>query len=430
MYHQKTKFWTAILSAAGAAVALVALYEHVIYRYGLAKGPSFCNISQHINCEAVNASEWSVFFGLPVAAYGLFFYVAILGLLWVSGPTRAVSDSRANQVVFVSGVIGSICSLALFAISEFIIGALCLLCVVVYLVSFLLVAVSWWGAGTGFYATFVGGVRDLSAFVVSIARGERAAVAGAVSVLLWGVLAAAAPTITYSVALAVRGADTSGEGAALAVDPLRAWREAPLQQIPVALDAGAFGDYGKGQPGAPIQIVEFADFECPGCRSLHVALQPVLEKFAGRYHFIFKNYPLDSACNAAITRKFHDNACFAAHFVRCAGEQGRFWEALDYAFTDPVLEHDGELDDLAVAKVREAMLVEGAGVLGLDAQGLGECVRADRYLTRIRQEVRQGDELGLRSTPSLWVNGRRVERPTPAALEQIFTTILAEQGLR
>jgi uncharacterized membrane protein len=205
MYRHKSKFWIYALSSAGALVSLVALYEHVIYRYGLATGPSFCNISRHINCEAVNASEWSVFLGVPIASYGLFFYIAVLGLLWVSGPGRRVSDEQSNQVVFVGALVGSIVSLALFAISELIIGALCLLCLGLYLITFALLGVTWWGSGRGFSSTLAGGVRSALSFLADILRGRRPAVIGALSLALWGLVAVASPAITYDIARAVRG---------------------------------------------------------------------------------------------------------------------------------------------------------------------------------------------------------------------------------
>ncbi|MFN4896837.1 MAG: thioredoxin domain-containing protein [Pseudomonadota bacterium] len=429
MYRPASKLLTAVLSILGAGISSLALYEHVIYRYGLATGPSFCNISRHINCEAVNASDWSVFFGLPIAAYGLFFYVAVLGLLWVSGARRSVSDSQALQVIFVGGVLGSCVSLLLLGISEFIIGALCLLCVALYCITFLLLGVSWWGVGAGFKATFASGMRNILAFLRAIASGYRSAVAGLVSLALWAAVAATAPTLTHAFAKAFHGASSDTDQDDLALrDPVRAWREAPQVELPISVGAGVFGDYAKGDPQAPIQIVEFADFECPGCRVFYASLWPVLEKFKGQYHFVFKNYPLDSECNAGIPESFHQNACFAAYLTRCAGEQGRFWEALDYVFSDPLLEPDAETDSAGVAQVREALLVEGSKALGLDSQALRECVSSGRYLERVRQEVQQGDQLGLESTPSFWVNGRKVEHPTPDALEQIFTTILAERG--
>jgi uncharacterized membrane protein/protein-disulfide isomerase len=429
MYRPVSKTWLYALSVCGAAISTLALYEHVVYRYGLATGPSFCNISQHINCEAVNASDWSVFFGLPIASYGLFFFGAVVGLLWVSGPTRRLSEARANQVVFIGGVVGSLVSILLLAISEFLIGALCLLCVGLYLVTFLVLGVAWWGSGQGFRATLVGGLRELVGFVFGIFRGERAKLAGTISLLLWGMVAALSPVVTFNVAKIVAGTRSAGVHSDRAErDPVAAWRAAQVEQIPLSIDSGASGDYAKGVPGSPIQIIEFADFECPGCRLLYTGLQPVLAKYEGKYHFVFKNYPLDSACNPGITRKFHQNSCFAAYFIRCAGEQGRFWEALGYAFTDPVLERDGELDDAQVQSVRDSMVSEGASALGLDPEALRECVVSGRYLARVRDEVKQGDDLHLQSTPSIWVNGRKVERPTAEALDRIFALIVAEQG--
>jgi uncharacterized membrane protein/protein-disulfide isomerase len=428
MYRPISKWWLYVLSVCGAAISAIALYEHVIYRYGLAAGPSFCNISQHINCEAVNASEWSVFFGLPIASYGLFFYGAVLGLLWISGPTRRLSDARVNKVVFVGGVVGSLVSILLLCISEFLIGALCLLCLALYLVSFLLLALTWWGSGEGFRNTLIGGLQELVGFVAGILRGERATLAGGVSLLLWGMVAALSPVVAFNAAQIVTGRSGGNVHDNHAQrDPVVAWREAQAKQIPLSIGAGAFGDYAKGVQGAPIQIVEFADFECPGCRLLYGALQSVLKKYEGRYHFVFKNYPLDSTCNPGITHKFHQNACFAAYFIRCAGEQGRFWEALDYAFTDPVFERDGELDAAQVQSVRDTVVSEGASLLDLDSIALRECVFSERYLQRVRDEVKQGDELHLQSTPSVWVNGRKVERPTSEALERIFAAIIAEQ---
>lgn len=428
MYRPKSKHCLTVLALLGAAISTLALYEHVVYRYGLATGPSFCNISQHINCEAVNASDWSVFFGLPIASYGLFFFGAVLGLLWVSGPTRGLSDSRANQVVFVGGVIGSLISILLLAISEFIIGALCLLCLGLYLVTFLLLAITWWGSGQGFRTTLLGGLHELVGFVVGIFRGERSRLAGTIGLLLWGMVAVLSPVFAFNaakMATAKRGVGAHGDH--VGRDLVAAWRAAQVEQIPLAVNSGAFGDYAKGVQGAPIEIVEFADFECAGCRMLHTAMQAVLGKYEGKYHFIFKNYPLDSACNPGITKRFHQNSCFAAYFVRCAGEQGRFWQALDYAFTDPVLERDRALDDAQLQSLRDTILSEGSATLGLDPEPLRECVLSERYLSRIRDEVAQGDKLKLQSTPAIWVNGRKVERPTPEALDRIFAVLVAQQ---
>jgi uncharacterized membrane protein/protein-disulfide isomerase len=422
MYRKSAKLCILILALSGAAISAIALYEHIIYRTGLATGPSFCNISSHINCEAVNASDWSLIFGFPIASYGLFFYVAVLGLLLVSGPNRVLSDERANRIIFLGGVLGSLASTALFAISEFIIGALCLMCMGLYLISFALLAVTWWGSGATFKANLVGGARELGVFVDGLCRRDRRVFAGAICLIILATLAALSPTIAKEVALAVRGAGSIEE--ARVANPVKAWSMQPLVNIPVVIDQGVYGDYIKGDLSAPIQVIEFADMECPGCRMLYLALDPLLEKYKGRYSFVFKNYPLDAGCNSGITSKFHQNSCFAAEMVRCAGEQGRFWEALDYAFTAPALELQDEGKKLSADIVRESLITGLAGAIGIDTEGLKECINSSRQVGKIKSEVKEGDTLGLSSTPSIWINGRKVERPTPEALARIFEEIL------
>jgi uncharacterized membrane protein/protein-disulfide isomerase len=429
MSQDKRKLLTVVLAIVGSLVSALALYEHVIFRAGLATGPSFCNLSQHINCEAVNASDWSLIFGLPIASYGLFFYIAILGLLAVAGPNRGLSDERANRVVFLGAALGSLASIALFAISEFIIGALCLMCMALYLVTFALLAVSWSGSGTSFFDNLARGIHELSSFVTSLFKGRKEAIAGAISLVIWGVLSVLSPIIAREIALINRG---DGENVPLAVtDPVKAWIEQAVVQIPIAANQGVFGDYLKGDASAPVQVAEFADFECPGCRMFYSALTPILERFKGQYGFVFKNYPLDAECNAGITSKFHENSCFAANFIRCAGEQGKFWEAVDYAFTDPVLELDPKREEIkpVVNDGRDQLLSGASSAIGLDLEGLRECVSSHRHLDKIKSEIKEADALGLRSTPSIWINGRRVERPTPDAIEKIFEEILRESGV-
>jgi protein-disulfide isomerase len=153
----------------------------------------------------------------------------------------------------------------------------------------------------------------------------------------------------------------------------------------------------------------------------YVGLESLLKEYEGRYRLVFKNYPLDSACNPGIRGAMHTMACFAAHFTRCAGEQGKFWEALDFVFTDPVLE---DVEDTPARK--SELLERGSKIVGLDQQAVEECVHSERHLQKIKSDIKEADQLGLESTPSFWVNGRKVPRPTRAVFSGIFEAILAE----
>jgi protein-disulfide isomerase len=202
-------------------------------------------------------------------------------------------------------------------------------------------------------------------------------------------------------------------------DPLWSWEHAPKNEIKVNLDGSAFGDYSKGIPNAPVQIVEFADFECPACRRLHSILKSVLEKFPGTYHVVFRNYPLDISCNPSFGRPMHPYACSAAFFSRCAGEQGKFWEAVDFLFHYEVLEGDAPAAD-----VQNELIEVGSRDLMLDKDAVKECLLSGRYGQKIVDDVAEGNRIGLTGTPAVWINGKAVPNSLLLSLERVFAKIL------
>lgn len=413
------------LTVVGLCVSVVALYEYVVFTRGLAQGPSFCNVSAHINCEVVNSSAWSSFFGVPVASYGIFFYLVLLGLLLVSGEGRSVAATCARPVILLFTAVASGVSLILFGISELVIGALCLLCLCTYIINFALLGVVLWSRGIrgSVWGDLIAGMRAVIGFVQGVLVGRTpAALPYILAILLAAAVSVASPAIAYRVAKAVSG--PKADANELHEDALTRWKSAPVDSIVVRGDAGAFGDYAKGDPVAPVQIVEFADLECPGCRMLHAELKAALVEFEGRYRLVFKNYPLDAACNPGITRPFHALACFAALFTRCAGEQGRFWDALNLAFTSQHLE-----DVVDAASAKDALVAEGVDHLGLDSDALKECIGTERYRDAIMSDIREGDRVGLQSTPSFWINGKKVLSPSPEAIVTIIRDILKDRSV-
>jgi protein-disulfide isomerase/uncharacterized membrane protein len=411
------------LSLLGLLFSAVSLYQHVVVTHGLTTGPSFCNISQHINCDLVNASSWSVFLGLPIAAYGLFFYVVILGLMLCSGPGHSVSAHKAYEVVLFLAVLASMASLILFGISEFIIGALCLMCLGLYVTNFCLLAAAYWASTSGsILSGFLGGLQNIVEFALRAFSGSPRALLGLLAVILCALASATSPQFVLRLVSDLQGA--RGKDVKQQIDWVSQWRASPVANPRFATEGGSFGDYAKGDPAAPIQIVEFADMECPGCREMYSALSTMLKEFEGQYHLVFKNYPLDQGCNPGISQEFHLFACHAAYIARCAGEQGKFWESLDLMFTDQALTGDGKPEE-----VKATLLKNAVSSLGLDGDAMQECVDSARYKAKLVSDVEEGMRLGLTSTPSFWINGKLLPVPSREGLTQIFDAILTEKGL-
>lgn len=174
-----------------------------------------------------------------------------------------------------------------------------------------------------------------------------------------------------------------------------------------------------GSSRAPIEVVLFSDVECPFCRKFHLHLKELMDDFPDKLKLIYKNYPLDHDCNPFISEPYHLNSCFAAHLARCAGEQGRYWEALDILYTLPIFQ-----EDLPPGRLRRRV-VETISSNSLDKKALNECMQSKRHRPRIVKDIRQGEKLGIRGTPSVFVNGKQAP-PSKVALKNLFESLLAE----
>ncbi len=143
----------------------------------------------------------------------------------------------------------------------------------------------------------------------------------------------------------------------------------------------------RGDPGAPISIVEFSDFQCPHCK--HV--QPVLKQIEEEYPQVkvyFKNYPITRA---------HPYAQMAAQAALAAGKQGKFWQFHDKLFGgDQEKESPSDLERYA----RELKL--NINKWKKDTDAAAEKVNRDRA---------DGEKVGVDATPSLYINGRKFHGP-------------------
>jgi protein-disulfide isomerase len=148
-----------------------------------------------------------------------------------------------------------------------------------------------------------------------------------------------------------------------------------------------------GRPDAPVKIIEFADFECPGCAQFATVTEPDVRKRlveSGEASFRFYDYPLD----------MHQNSYPASHAAACAEEQGKFWEMHDRIFA-------GQNEWSTYATSNPKGVFKGyAQQLGLDVAKWEGCVDAKRYLSKIDANRAEGDRRQIRGTPTIYVNDR------------------------
>ena len=137
----------------------------------------------------------------------------------------------------------------------------------------------------------------------------------------------------------------------------------------------------EGRRDAPIQLVEFADYQCPYCQKANSDLVKLLEEYKGKVAVIYKDFPLP----------MHPHAEKAAEAARCAGEQGKFWEYHNLLFKDKKLDAPD--------------LKQEARSLNLDSAKFDNCLDSGEEAVRVKKDRDEGTKLGLSGTPSFFLNG-------------------------
>jgi protein-disulfide isomerase len=146
-----------------------------------------------------------------------------------------------------------------------------------------------------------------------------------------------------------------------------------------------------GPEGAPVTIVEFADYECPYCTRGYETMKKVMEKYDGKVRWYYRDFPL----------AFHRNATAYSVAAICAGEQGKYWEM-----------HDSILENQKTLAKKGG--VEGlAGELGLDTATFTTCIGDTAKAKQVMQDMSEGQAVGVSGTPAYFINGIMVSGAQP-----------------
>ncbi|MGV8176234.1 MAG: DsbA family protein [Candidatus Bilamarchaeaceae archaeon] len=168
----------------------------------------------------------------------------------------------------------------------------------------------------------------------------------------------------------------------------------------ISLDGAAV----EGSSDAKVTLVEFSDFGCSFCSRFHSQTLPqIREQYVktGKVRFVYMHFPL----------AMHADAQKAAEAAECAGEQGKFWEMHDWLY-----QNQGNLG------VRS--LKSEAAALGLDTAKFDSCLDSGKYEAKVKGQMAEGQEHGVRGTPSFFVNGRMLAGAQPFS---VFQAVIEEE---
>lgn len=157
----------------------------------------------------------------------------------------------------------------------------------------------------------------------------------------------------------------------------------------------------KGSPDAPVKVVEFADFQCPGCGEFSLRGRPRIEPYieSGLAELIYYDFPLGGS---------HVHSFLAARAARCAAEQpapGGDEENAYWVYHDKLYQEQGNWS--GKRSVTDDF-VTYAEEVGLDVRDFERCLRSDRFADVVTANRMVGEQLGVRGTPTVLVNNQRI----------------------
>lgn len=171
-----------------------------------------------------------------------------------------------------------------------------------------------------------------------------------------------------------------------------------------------------GPVDAKVTIVEFLDPECESCAAVAPQVKALLKEYEGRVRFVARYMPL------------HRNAKLAAQYTEAAGEQGKYWEFQEklFAMQGEWGEKHGPGAHTAPTAPVSSLFEKYGKEIGLDAQQLNTAAGNPKYAEKAERDLADGRVLGVRATPTFFVNGRKLARLSMADLRTLINEELAK----
>jgi len=163
-----------------------------------------------------------------------------------------------------------------------------------------------------------------------------------------------------------------------------------------------------GAADAPVTIVEFLDPECESCRAFNPTVKKLLKDYDGKVRLVVRYMPL------------HPNSVSAATFTEAAGEQGKYWQAQEMLFQKQPEWGTKHGPQAGAPADINALFKKYAAELELDASKMDSAFAENRYAAKLERDKKDGQSLGVRQTPTFFVNGRKLARLGEADLKSLI----------
>jgi len=376
-----------ILASLGAILSAILIFEY----YGSLSDAfhSLCHTSGGDGCKAVAESEYSgfknvPFFGeIPVALIGFTFYGFTGYLFYLSLASARKIEGIYHDLIFTVISMAVVADLVLLYVSVYKIGTICNLCLSTYGVTLFLFLIA-------IYQKRISSTREIEEDVENIATNKWNYAIAATSFFVIGLMLGKVANGSSSLA----STNKNDQIAQLVME----FNKSPSMNIDLQ-NAPVVGD-----KNSPITIVKFHDYNCGHCMHTSKILNVIASSYTGIVKIAYKNFPLDGNCNRLVERKQPGaSSCVAASASICADAQGKFKQVYEALFED---------NEKGIMHT-PATVIAIARNTGLDVAKFNQCMSSPRTADIISKDVNEGERLKIDSTPTLFVNDKKLVGGTP-----------------
>ena len=374
MKIDKKKLTVQILAIVGLLLSIKLACIYYVANYEKYVLSSFCSINEFVDCDGAARSTVSQFWGIPLAYWGIFFYITVLFLTVVDWFKKfrllKFLEVFKNSMSYVStlGTVAFACSMVLAGLSVFKIHKLCILCFITYFID-LFIALA---ASSGEFKKLVEAFK--TTFVDFIAGAKQYTKTFVVLVIM------AAAFLVYS-------------GTTYNFVPHVKKQKAILKYRDIKFNPYRVKGNVLGAEDGDVVIELYSDYVCPICYMENIMLHEAVKDFSN-IKIVHHNVPFDKECNPYISINMHPNACFMAKGAVAAGKQGNYWEMSSLLYENQ-------------PKNMEQML-KLADQLVFDKDKFINDLESEATANEIEVELKKSDDLQIDSTPTIFINGDEI----------------------
>ena len=350
-----------------ACIYYVANYE----KYALS---SFCSINEFIDCDGAARSTVSQFWGIPLAYWGMLFYITVFFLTIVDKLKNLkflkFLEVFKNPMSYIAalGTIAFAVSMVLAGLSLFKIHKLCILCVLTYCIDFIIALV----AASGKFTTLV---ESFKITALDFIDGAKKYTKTFIVLVLLAVSFLCYSGITYNFVPHIKKQKS-----------ILKYRD--IKYNPYRVKGNLLG---AEKPDVVIEL--YSDYVCPLCYINNIMLHQAAKEFKN-IQIVHHNYPFDKECNPYVSFSMHPNACFMSKGAIAAKKQGNYWEMSSLLYENQ-------------PKTMEDM-VKLAEQLGFNKDKFIADFNSEETAKELQDEINKASEINIDATPTMYINGDQV----------------------